>query len=105
VIFNSCLGFGCAARLVGALLAVVGRLDDALGQLELAAGVHERIGAPIWLARTWLDLADVHGMRGDEPPRSADLRRRALETARELGAAGLELRAAGAGDQYLRSHG
>jgi len=57
--------------------------------------VHERVGAPVWLARTRLDWGRVlltHGRPGD-PERGRELLEQTLATARELGFATIECRA------------
>jgi hypothetical protein len=63
---------------------------------RLGRVTEERIGAPAWLARTRLEWAGMLSPR-DEPgdaQKAADLLGRAFSTARELGMANVERRAA-----------
>jgi hypothetical protein len=90
VAFNSATAWGLIARHVANLEAVLGRRDRAQERLRDVAVRHERMGAPIWLARTRLDLARVLG----DGARTRELAEAALEAARRLGCAGIERRAA-----------
>ena len=71
-------------------------MDDAEADLALAIAAHERMRAPIWLARTWLDLASVLRARGRaaDRRRAADLVTHAAHVAEEHGAAAIARRAA-----------
>jgi class 3 adenylate cyclase/tetratricopeptide (TPR) repeat protein len=90
VAFNSATTWGLVERLLGNLERVLGRHDEAEQALVHAAQRHEQMGAPIWLARTRLDLARLLLTRGDEPLRVQGLLEQALGTARDLGCAGIE---------------
>jgi len=93
VAFNSATVWGSVQRHVGSLAAVLGRADEAQHRLRDAASRHEAMGAPIWLARTNLDLAslllEVAPSERDEPRR---LLEQAAATARDLGCLTLEHR-------------
>ncbi|HEX2085949.1 MAG TPA: AAA family ATPase, partial [Solirubrobacteraceae bacterium] len=89
IAFNSATAWGTVDRHLGNLAAVLGRRDEAEERLRRAAALHERIAAPLWLARTRADLAAVLGP-GDE---ARELVEQARVTARELGAAAIERRA------------
>jgi hypothetical protein len=91
IAFNSATVWGTVERHLGNLERVLGRNADAERSLASAAEVHERIGAPIWLARTRVDLASLLAGRGDRGART--LLEQALATARDLGCAGIERRA------------
>ena len=90
IAFNSATVWGAVERHLGNLERVLGRVADAQRSLQRAAEVHERIGAPIWLARTRVDLARL--LIGGEPGRQM-LLEQAIATARDLGCAGIERRA------------
>jgi class 3 adenylate cyclase/tetratricopeptide (TPR) repeat protein len=90
VAFNSATTWGLVERLLGNLDRVLGRYDDAEEALVHAAERHEQMGAPIWLARTRVDLARLLLARGGEPERAQGLLEQALGTARDLGCAGIE---------------
>lgn len=87
---------------LGLLSATIGRLDQAEEDFLAAAGIHERIGAPHWLAASRLELARVLLARGrpKDDVRARDLLRQALGTARELGLTDIERGAA----EVLSSH-
>jgi class 3 adenylate cyclase len=94
VAFNSATVWGLVQRHVGTLAAVLGRSDEAQERLRDAAARHEAMGAPIWLARTRLDLASLllaeQASRPDEP---RQLLEHVVATARDLGCVTLEQRA------------
>ena len=71
----------------------MGRHDEAERRLVSAAERHEQMYAPVWLARTRVDLADVLLERGVDVPRAQRLLEQAIGTARDLGCAGIERRA------------
>ncbi len=82
---------GLVQRPLGNLAAVLGRHAEAQKRLRDAADRHERMGAPIWLARSRLDLARLPGTERAE---RRWLLEQALATARELGCATILSRAA-----------
>ena len=49
--------FGAVDHHLGSLAAVGGRFDDAAAHFAAAEALHQRIGAPTWLARTRLEWA------------------------------------------------
>jgi len=107
VAFNSATAWGSVARHVGVLNRVLGRHDVAVAHLERAAELHERIGAPLWLARTRLDLGQTLLERagGGDADRARRLLEQALTGAERFGSATVARRAAtllagrpGAGD-------
>ena len=95
VAFNSATVWGGVERHLGNLAAIAGRDDEAEERLRRAAAAHERMGAPTWLARTRLDLGALLARtgRGDAAERRW-LLEQAMSTARELGCATVERRAA-----------
>jgi class 3 adenylate cyclase len=93
IAFNSATTWGPVERHVGNLERVLGRLDVAEACLARAAALCERIGAPVWLARSRVDLARVLLARGGPVGRSETLLRQALGTAVDLGCAGIERQA------------
>jgi hypothetical protein len=76
----------CVARPLGLALATAGRLDEANEAFAQAAAVHERIDAPIELARTQVDWARMLSDRGraGDPERSRELLDKGLTTATRL---------------------
>ncbi len=77
---------------LGLLAGFLGRRDDAEHHFTVAAGEHERIGAPTYLARTrleWARMLLTFGTPGDEGRAHAMLGA-ASATARELGLLGVE---------------
>ena len=94
VAFNSATTWGSIERHLGNLAAVFGRAEEAEQRLRRAAELHERMGAPIWLARTRLDLARVLRPGRREERERRWLLEQAMSTARELGCATIERRAA-----------
>lgn len=90
------LTWGGASHHLGALATLLGRFEEAEASFVAAAELHERIGAPCWLARTQLEWARMLLTRrapGDAE-RGRGLLQQALSTARELGLANVERRAA-----------
>jgi len=81
---------------VPACALVCARLEDRprAARFGSAAAVHERIGAPTWLARTRLEWADMLVRRGGpgERKRARTLAARALETAVAMGLRSVERR-------------
>ena len=90
IAFNSATTWGAVERHLGNLERVLGRPEEAERSLTNAAQLHERIGAPIWLARTRVDLAELIA----DADTARTLLEQALATARDLGCAGIERRAA-----------
>jgi hypothetical protein len=92
VAFNSATTWGLVERHVGNLERVLGRPEQAEQSLRRAAEGHARMAAPLWLARTRLDLARVlleHRAEGDE---AARLLEQAARTAGELGCSSVQRR-------------
>jgi class 3 adenylate cyclase len=90
--FSLGTGAACVSHHLGRLATTLGRFDDADGRFAAAAAIHDRIAAPIWLARTRLEWARMLLTRrhpGDAE-RAQELLRQALATARELGLAKVE---------------
>ena len=88
--------WGAVAHHLGLLAATLDRFDEAEAHFAAAAKTHERLGAPAWLARTrceWAAMLWRRGQRGDAE-RVRDFLNQALATARELGLASVERRAA-----------
>jgi class 3 adenylate cyclase len=94
IAFNSATTWGAVERHVGNMERVLGRLDLAEDCLTRAAELCERIGAPIWLARTRVDLARVLLDRGGAAAQADTLLRQALGTAADLGCDGIARHAA-----------
>jgi hypothetical protein len=95
IAFNSATAWGPVERHLGNLERILGQLEESERSLAHAAEVCERMGAPIWLARTRVDLALVLLERDDPDGRAESLLHRALSTAVDLGCAGIERQAAG----------
>jgi tetratricopeptide (TPR) repeat protein len=94
VAFNSATTWGLVRRHVGNLERVLGRHDAAEESLRHAAERHEAMAAPLWLARTRLDLAQVLLERGGDSEEAAQLLEQAALTASELGCASVARRSA-----------
>jgi tetratricopeptide (TPR) repeat protein len=92
VAFNSATTWGLVRRHVGNLERVLGRYDEAEADLRQAAERHAAMAAPLWLARTRLDLARVLLERAADSSEAAELLEQAGRTARELGCASVERR-------------
>jgi hypothetical protein len=86
---------GAIARHLGRLAAVLERDSDADAHFGVALEIHERIGAPYWIACTQLDVRDLLvGRQGPgDHARAGELTERARHTARERGYLGLLARA------------
>lgn len=80
---------------LGALARVLDRPDAAERHLRVAASLAERMGAPVWLARTRVEEGRARLARGERQDRVAPLLEEARETAARFGAAGVERDAAG----------
>jgi tetratricopeptide (TPR) repeat protein len=98
LVFTATTVLGSVERHLGQLAATLGRHDAAERHFTQACAVHERIGAPGYLARTRCDWANALLERGGagDAERAAELLEQAARVARELGAAGIEKRATGA---------
>ena len=94
--FNATTLHGSIARPLGQLAATLGRYDDAERHFAHAATTHAELEAPGFLARTLCDWALALLERGG--PGDGERAKRMLDdataTAREVGAAGIERRAA-----------
>jgi hypothetical protein len=86
---------GAIAHYVGLLDTTFGEYDEAETNFRNAAALHDRIGAPTWLARTRLEWARMlrTRQRTGDAEQARDLLSQVLVTARELGLANLERRA------------
>jgi hypothetical protein len=93
-IFTAAGSFGAMAYYLAILAATVGDFDGAERCFVDAAATHERIGAPIWLARTRLEWARmlINRNQPGDAERARDLLGRALTTARKRGLATIERR-------------
>ncbi len=78
---------GSVERTLGVLAATLERWEDAEQHFAAAAEIHERLGAKLFLARTWLNWGGALLARGEEADseRALDLIERATELAREHG--------------------
>jgi DNA-binding SARP family transcriptional activator len=96
VVCNGVDIFGSLDHYRGALLAVLGRFDEAEALLDQGAKVHEALGAPFFEARSQLELARMLVARNGEGDAAEAARRAgsALTTARKHGYATVERRAA-----------
>lgn len=79
---------GAVAYYLGLLSKAMHRLDEAKSYLREAAAVHERAGAPVWLARTRLAWADVLLQQkwGTQDPHPIELLHQVIAVADEHGA-------------------
>jgi tetratricopeptide (TPR) repeat protein len=97
VAFNSATTWGLVRRHLGNLERVLGRHDEAERSLREAAERHAAMAAPLWRARTRLDLARVlleRGTEGGDGAEAEALLDQALRTADELGSASVRRRSA-----------
>lgn len=78
--------FGAVAHHLGVAAAVAGRPDRAVAALELAVARHRAMRAPVWQARSLIELAEVLERRGghDDLERAGDARRDAADIATAL---------------------
>ena len=97
IVFMNGGALGAVAHYLAVLAATFGDFDEAQTRFAVAAATHERIGAPIWLARTRLEWARMLLARNDpgDADRSRELLAQAFDSARELGLANIERRAVG----------
>jgi hypothetical protein len=93
--FLATLSLGTMAFHLGLLAATVGDDEAAESQYAASAVTEERIGAPIWLARTRTEWARLLLRRAGagHVDRARELLRQALATAAELGLANVERQA------------
>jgi class 3 adenylate cyclase/tetratricopeptide (TPR) repeat protein len=84
---------GSVERILGVLAATTGRLDAAERHLAAAADVHETLGAPLFLARTWLNWG--RAVQPADPERARDLLNRAAALADAHGGAAITREAEG----------
>ena len=86
---------GAVDHFVGLLDTVAGRYDQAEECFGVAAAVHERVGAPAWIARTRLEWASMLLTRGraEDVGTAREYLDQALATARQYGLGGIERRA------------
>lgn len=83
---------GSVERPLGVLAATLERWDDAEQHFAAAAEIHKRLGAKLFLARTWLNWGDALLARGDpaDSQRARELLQRAVELARQHGGGAVE---------------
>ncbi len=88
--------FGSLAHPLGLVLAITDRLDEAEDAFGQAATVNQRIGAPILLAETHLELARLLSRRDHDSDRTRarELAHAAHTVATELGASSIARQAA-----------
>ena len=86
---------GGVVHYLALLSTVLGQFDEAEGEFESAAALHERMAAPTWLARTRLEWARMLQSRGQpgDVDRARELLGQALATARDLGLGAVERQA------------
>ncbi|MGH8972578.1 MAG: hypothetical protein ACRD0C_05180 [Acidimicrobiia bacterium] len=85
---------GSVAHYLGVLATTTGDFDEAAARFA-AAAVHERIGAPTWLARTRLEWARMllTRRRSGDGEQAREILGQALDAARDLGLRTVERRA------------
>jgi len=95
IVFMNAGSLGAVAHYLAVLAATFGDFDEAECRFAEAAGTHERIGAPTWLARTRLEWARMLLARSTpgDTEQAHDLLAQALATARERGLTNIERRA------------
>ncbi|HLK44204.1 MAG TPA: hypothetical protein VKV34_12745 [Thermoleophilia bacterium] len=93
--YRRCVGYnvatieGALARPMGRMAALLGSWDHADGLFAEALQLHERFGAPYWVARTRLDWADARAASGREHDAARRDVRAAVAAAGERGYGGL----------------
>ena len=95
IVFTNAGAQGAVAHYVAILAATFGDFDEAHRRFAEAAATHERIGAPIWLARTrleWARMLLIRAKPGDTD-QAHNLLHQALATARDRGLTNIERRA------------
>jgi len=82
---------GAVDRSLGRLATVLGQYDTATAYLAAAQQIHERMGAPLFLARTWADQATLALARADtsESRFAHELVERGIELAQRYNAPGV----------------
>lgn len=90
--YDSIQVYGAVDRSLGRLATLLGHFDDADRSLASAVALHERVGAPLFLARTWADQAELLLARDGalSVAGARSLVDRAVAVARDLGAPGVE---------------
>jgi class 3 adenylate cyclase/tetratricopeptide (TPR) repeat protein len=88
---NAVCAFGTFAWTLGMLAATLGRHERALEHFAAAAEIEERLGAPLFLARTRADWARTLIARGrpDDRDRAQTMLEQAQEVSERLGAHGI----------------
>ena len=83
---------GSVQRPLGVLAATLGRWDAAEQHFAAAAEIHERLGAKLFLARTWMNWGRALLARGEvaDVQRARELLQRAAELARQHGGGAVE---------------
>jgi hypothetical protein len=94
LVFTAGGSLGAVAHYLAILASTSGDFDEAGRRFSDAATTHERIGAPIWLARTRLEWARMLINRGGpgDAEQARELLAQTLTTARERGLANVERR-------------
>jgi hypothetical protein len=95
------------AHHLGMVATTLGRHDDAERDFSAAVAIHDRIGAPHWLARTRVEWARMllTRRRPGDADRARELLGQALATARELGLATVERGAVALMEEPSRAEG
>jgi hypothetical protein len=95
IVAHTLFWLGSVAHHLGALETTLERFDEADARFADAAAAHERLAAPIWLARTRLEWACMllSRRRSGDTERARGLLGQTLAAARELGLGGVERRA------------
>ncbi|HEX2274431.1 MAG TPA: hypothetical protein VHG90_11220, partial [Acidimicrobiales bacterium] len=95
VVGIAAFSLGASDRYLGQLATLLGRFDDAEAHFAAAHRLHERLGAPGWLAHGRVDHARMLITRGraDDSERARTLLAAACHAYRALGMAAHELRA------------
>jgi tetratricopeptide (TPR) repeat protein len=88
-------GWGVVARVTGNLAFALGELDDARADLARAVELHDRMGAPLWAARSRVELARALVANGGtgELAAARSLLADAIRVAEERGLPALSARA------------
>jgi DNA-binding SARP family transcriptional activator len=92
LVFTPAGALGAVAHHLAILARTFGDFDEAERRFADAAAIHERIGAPTWLARTRLEWARMLISRAQpgDSERARGFLGQAMQTARELGLANVE---------------
>jgi tetratricopeptide (TPR) repeat protein len=81
---NGATSFGVIDRYLGLLAGTLDRFEEAEARFAAATEFHQRIGAPVWLARTLLDWGRLL-QRREEHDRAEELLQRSVALARSHG--------------------